>query len=325
MNFRRLLPALLCLAALAGLGGGSGNAQTYPAKTIHIISSAQPGGTIDLMARILADKFAADFGQSAVVENKGGAAGNVATEYVAKSKPDGYTLLMVAVAHATNLNLYSGLEFDPVKSFAPISELVSDGLFLAVPTSSPANSFKDFLALAKSRAEPLNYSSAGSGQGSHLGMELLKRAAGFEAVHVPYRGTGPAALALLNGSADVALLTLPALLESVKAGKLKLLATTAAKRSPLAADVPTVAELGYPGFQADSWIGLLAPAGTPKEVVDLLYRESAKALRQPDVAEKLARFDLQTVASTPAEFAAFLQSEIDKWAVVIKASGAKAE
>jgi tripartite-type tricarboxylate transporter receptor subunit TctC len=316
----------LALALMAGaLVSGSAIAQAYPAKPIRIIASTPPGGTIDLVARLLAQHLPAALGQPVVVENKPGAAGNIAAEFVAKAPADGYTLLVTASSHATNISLYPKLAYHPVKDFAPVSQLTSNSFVIAVPVSSPANTLSDFLALAKSKKSDLSYGSSGSGQGNHLGMELLKSMTGFKAVHVPYNGTGPVTLALLAAQIDVAIQSPPGVLPQMKTGRLKILATTGKARSPLIPEVPTVAEAGVPGYELLGWIGLLAPAGTPKEVVERLQREAKKILDRADVTSQLHAVSSDVVGSTPQEFSAFLDTEIATWAQVIKKSGARAE
>jgi tripartite-type tricarboxylate transporter receptor subunit TctC len=303
----------------------SATAQALPNKPIRLIASTPPGGTIDLVARLLAQSMSASLGQPVIVENKAGAAGNIAAEYVAKSPADGTTLLVTASSHATNINLYPKLGYDPVKDFAPVSLLTTNSFVLVVPASSPASSTAEFLALAKSKKGALNYGSSGSGQGNHLGMELLKSMGGFDAAHVPYNGTGPVTIALIAGQVDVALQTPPGVVPHLKSGKLKALATTGKTRSPLLPNVPTLAESGVPGYELLGWIGLLAPAGTPKGTVEALQQAAKKALNQPDVLNQLHAVAADVVASTPQEFATFLDSEISTWAQVIKKSGARAE
>lgn len=300
-------------------------AQQFPFKPVRIIASTPPGGTIDLVARILAQYLPAALGQPVVVENKPGAAGNIAADYVAKSPADGHTLLITASSHSTNINLYPKLSYHPLKDFAPVSQLTSNDFLVVVPASSPANTFSEFVAMAKSRKGQLNYGSAGSGQGNHLGMELLKSTVGFDAVHVPYSGSGPVTLALLASQIDVAIQTSPGILPHAKAGKLKVLATTGKARSALVPDAPTVIEAGVADYELLGWIGLLAPAGTPRETVETLYRESAKVLRQPEVVAKLRAVSTEVVASSPQTFTSFLEKDIADWNVVIKKSGARAE
>ncbi|UUZ77231.1 tripartite tricarboxylate transporter substrate binding protein [Polaromonas sp. P1(28)-13] len=287
----------------AGFVIGQSFAQSFPTKPIRIIASTPPGGSIDYVSRILAQKLPASLGQSAIVENKAGASGNIAAEYVARSVPDGHTLLVVASSHATNLNLYANMSYDPVRDFAPVSLLTTNYFVVAVPGSSPAKTFSELIALAKTKKGGLNYGSSGSGQGNHLGMELLKSMAGFEAVHVPFSGIGPTTSALLGGQIDVALLTPPGALPHVKSGRLKILAVTSPKRFPSLPNVPTVAESGVPGYELSGWIGLLAPASTPKDVVDKLQRETVKVLNQPEVITQLDVVSAEPVGSTSQEFA----------------------
>ena len=215
--------------------------------------------------------------------------------------------------------------YDPIKDFAPISHLVSNFFLLAVHPSSPVKTVKEFVALAQSKKGELTYGSAGSGQGAHLGMELFKTLAGFDAVHVPYNGIGPATTSLLGGQVDVALLTPPSTVPLVKAGKLKVLAVTGPKRSAQLPGVPTVAESGYPGYEVNNWQGLLAPARTPKDVITKIHQETARSLKLPEVVERLSVAGTEPIGSTPQEFAAFLHAEIAKWAQVIKQSGARVD
>ena len=320
-NGMRMLMALLVGAVVSAAATG----QTLPSKPVRLVASTPPGGTIDLVARILAQHLTTSLGQAVIVENKAGASGNIAAEFVAKAPADGSTLLVTASSHATNINLYPKLPYHPVKDFAPVSLLTTNSFVLVVPASSPANSTGEFLALAKSRKGALNYGSSGSGQGNHLGMELLKSMGGFDATHVPYSGTGPVTIALLAGQVDVALQTPPGVMPHLKSGRLKFLATTGKTRSPLLPNVPTVAESGVPGYELLGWIGLLAPAGTPKETVEALQRATKKVLAQPDVVSQLNAVACDVVASTPQQFASFLDSEIATWAQVIKKSGARAE
>jgi tripartite-type tricarboxylate transporter receptor subunit TctC len=244
---------------------------------------------------------------------------------VAKAPPDGYTLIVATSSHASNITLYRKLTYDPVKDFAPITQLVANYFLLSVHPSLPAKSTKELVALAKAKKGQLTYASAGSGQGAHLGMELLKTLAGFDAVHVPYNGIGPATTALLSGQVDLALLTPPSSLPLMKSGKLRVLGMTGSRRSPLLPGIPTVAEAGYPGYEVNNWLGLLAPANTPADVIAKIHQETAKALKVPDLVERLAVGATEPVVSTPQQFAAFLQAEIIKWGKVIKQSGARAD
>lgn len=324
---RRALLAAAAATALTAAAPQAFAADPYfGGKSIKLVVPYPAGGTSDILARLLSQRMAEALGATVVVENKAGATGNLGSDFVAKSAPDGLTLLLTDMGSvAIAPSVFPNLPYDPVKDFAPVSLLTTNVFVVAVPASSPANNLREFIALAKAKKGALNYGSAGSGQGSHLGMELLKGMAGFDAVHVPFSGIGPVTAAVLGGQVDVSLLTPTGALPHVKSGRLKILAMTGTKRSPLLPGIPTVAESGVPGYELTGWIGLLAPAGTPKDVVDRLQREIAKALKQPDVAAQLDVVAAEPVASTPQEFAAFLQSEIVKWGKIIKQSGAKAE
>jgi tripartite-type tricarboxylate transporter receptor subunit TctC len=325
MNKRRFIASVL-VSALAGAAAfGSAFAQAYPTKPVRIIASSAPGGTIDLVARLLALKFPATLGQPAIVENRAGASGYIATEYVARAPADGHTLLVVASSHSTNHLLNPKITVDPVKDFAPISLLTTNYFVVAVPASSPVDTMKDLVALAKQKPGGLSYSTPGVGQGAHLGMEMLKTIGKFDAVHVPFQGTGPATVALLGNQVDVSLLTPTGAMTHVKSGKLKLLAITSKTRSPQLPDLPTVEETGFPGYELTGWTGLLAPAGTPPEVLQKLQRESASALKQPDVIAQLEAVASEPVGSTPQAFASFLAADVSKWAQIIKEAGVKGE
>lgn len=312
------------LVACAGITGVA-SAQPYPNKPIRVIVGAAPGGGSDYIARLLAQHLGPAIGQTLVIDNRAGAAGNIAAELTAKAPADGYTLAIVTSSHASNINLYRKLAYDPVRDFAPITQLTANFFLLTVQPSAPASNVKELIAWAKSRKGQQTYASAGAGQGAHLGMELFKMLAGFDAIHVPYGGIGPATVSLLAGQVEVALLTPPAAMPHVKAGKLKALAVTSPKRVALLPGIPTVAEAGFPGFEVNNWQGLLAPAATPREVIGKIHEQTARALKTPEVVERLAVVATEPVASTPQEFAAFLQAEIVKWGKVIKQSGARAD
>jgi tripartite-type tricarboxylate transporter receptor subunit TctC len=260
-----------------------------------------------------------------VIDNRGGAGGSIGTEVVAKSPPDGYTLLIVSGAHAINPGLYRKLPYDSVRDFAPVTMLTSGPGLLVVHPSVPAKTVKEFIALAKARPGQLNYASAGIGTPPHLAGELFKTMAGVNIVHVPYKGNGPAYTDLIGGHVSVMFPTIPTAIPHVRAGKLRALAVTTRSRTAIAPELPPISESGVPGYDVSSWYGLLAPAGTPAAVVSRLQREIAKVLRLPDVGEKLTAQGLDLVGNTPEEFAAVIKSEIVKWAKVIKASGAKAD
>ncbi|HSV83394.1 MAG TPA: tripartite tricarboxylate transporter substrate binding protein [Ramlibacter sp.] len=318
-----------CLAAIAVVAGAASTlpaaAQSWPTKPIKLIVASAPGGNIDLIARVLGDKLSASLGQPVVVENKAGAAGNIASELVAKAPPDGHTLLVVATSHSTNLHIYPKLSFDPVKDLTPVSQLGTSYFALVVAPSSPLNAVRDLVAMAKANRGRVDYASAGVGQANHLGMELLKNLAGIQMVHIPYTSMGAATTALMGQQVHASILSLPAVIPAAKTGKLKVLAVTGPKRSEQLPNVPTVAEAGYPAYAVTGWTGLLAPAGTPPAIIEKLHQETVKALRSPDAVERLHMGGLEPVASSPKEFDAFIKAEMNKWGKVVKAANIKAE
>ena len=321
---------LRCLIALA-IGTATSTVVTvraqsrFPVKPIRLVVGVTPGGGADFVARLLADKLATALGQPVIVDNRPGAGGNIAAELVANAAPDGHTLLVVNSSHASNVNLYRKLSYDPVKSFSPVSQLTANYFLLAVRPSLPARSIAELVALAKSSATPLTYASAGAGQGGHLGMELFRSQAGFEATHVPYSGIAPATTAVLAGHVDVALLTPPSTIPHMEAGKLKVLGVTGPRRLKLLPDIPSFEESGFGGFEVNNWQALLVPAGTPLAIVAKLQRETARSLALLDVKERLAAAGTEAVGSTPEELGVFLSSEILKWGQVIQRSGAKVD
>ncbi len=304
---------------------GAAPAQSYPSKPIRMIVASAPGGGTDLAARVVGQKLAVALGQPVIIDNRAGAAGNIAADIAAKSQPDGYTLIMVSASHAINATLYRKLPYNTLKDFAAVSQVTGSAYVFTVNPSLPAQSFTEFITLAKARKGKLSYASSGNGQAGHLAMELLKTLAGFEALHVPYKGGGPAMLNLIAGQVDAFISSPPAAVPQVKAGKVRALAVTSLKRSDLLPDVPTIAESGFPQYEVNGWNGLLAPAGTPAVIVNRLQSEVAAALKQPDVRERMASNGLDAVGSTPAQYSALIQAEIGKWAKVVKQSGATAE
>ncbi len=311
----KLLQAFLAAVALAWAAGAG--AQAYPAKVIRIVVPFPPGGSTDVIARKVAEKFQQSMGQPVVVENKPGAGGAVGSADVAKSAPDGYTLLVgVTGSHAVSVSLYPKLPYHPLKDFEPVSMLVSAPLTIVAHPSVPASDLRSLAALGK----PLNHGTPGNGTSMHLTAEMFNLAAGTKFVHVPYKGTAAALNDLLGGQIQLMfgdfLVTLP----QVKAGKIKALAVTSAQRHPLLPDVPTVAESGYPGFEALSWQGLFAPAGTPKEIVAKVNAELVKALAAPDMQAYFAQQGFFVGGNSPAQFRAFIEQEIPKWARIVKAA-----
>ena len=320
----RLIKTLL-IPFLVGLGTAPAGAQTYPSRPIRMIVPFAPGGGTDILARIIGQQLADAWGQPVNVENRAGASGNLGTELVARSVPDGHTLVMAINTHAVNASLYSKLPFDPVKDFAPVILTATTANILVVHPSVPANSVQELIALAKAQPGKLNYASGGSGTTSHLAAELFKTMAGVEMVHVPYKGGGAAYTDLISGQVQLYFVGIPGTVQYLKAGRLRALAVTTPRRSPAAPEVPTIAESGLPGFSATTWWGILAPAGTPQPVIARIDSEVARILKMPEVRARLDAQGFEPVASTPESFGAFMRSEIELWAKAVKASGARAE
>jgi tripartite-type tricarboxylate transporter receptor subunit TctC len=308
--------SLSLLAMLLLSFSGVACAQVYPNKPIRIIVGFPPGGATDISARLVGQKLNESLGQPVVIENRPGAGSNIGAELAAKAAPDGYTLLLCTIANAINETLYRHLPFNFVKAFTPISQTTSYRSFLVVHPSLPVKSVKEFINLAKSTPVKLDYSSSGTGTTPHLAAEMFKSITGVDMV--PYKGTAPELNDLLAGVVKVAFETTPAVLTHVKAGKLRALAVNSAERTPLLPDVPTMSEAGLPGFVVTSWNGLVAPTGTPKEIVARLNGEIVKILRMPDINEKLSLMGADATGSSPDQFAAHIQQEIKKWAKVIK-------
>lgn len=304
---------------------------SWPNKPVRIVVPFPPGGTTDILARAIAPELGKAFGQSFIIDNKGGAGGNVGTEIVAKSANDGYTLLMGTVGtHGINRALYEKLPYDPIKDFAPITLVASVPNVMVMNTekarSMGINSVQDFINYAKARPDKLNMASSGSGTSIHLAGELFKTQAGVSMVHVPYRGSSPALLDLISGNMDVMFDNLPSSMQHIRSGKLKAFAVTSGQRSSALPDIPTVEEAGrLKGFEASSWFGLLAPAGTSADIVNRIQREVARALSDPGIKEKMQAQGAIPSGMTPQEFVRLIDSEHSKWAQVVKASGAKAD
>lgn len=298
------------------------NAQGYPNKLVRIVVPFPPGGSTDLLARKLAEKLQASMGQPFIVENKPGAGGAVGSEFVAKSPPDGYTLLMgVTGSHGISVSLNPRLAYHPLKDFAPISMVVSAPLVIVVGPGFPASTLAEYVAYAKAHPEQVTHSSPGNGTSMHLTGEMFNLAAGTKLVHVPYKGSAGAVNDLIGGQVQSMFGDFLVVLPQVKAGRIKALAVTSMRRHPLLPEVPTVAESGYPGFEALSWQGLFAPAGTPADIVAKLNAQTVKALASDDFREAFAKQGFLVGGSTPAEFRAFIESEIPKWARIVKTGG----
>jgi tripartite-type tricarboxylate transporter receptor subunit TctC len=312
----------VALAALASLAW----AQSYPTKPIRLVVPFPAGGTTDILARAAAQKLTEAWGQTVIVDNRPGAGGNIGSELVAKSAPDGYTLEMGTVGtHAINASLYAKMPYDHVKDFVPVILVAGVPNVLVVHPSVPVHSVAELIAYAKANPGKLNFASSGSGTSIHLSGELFKVMAGVQMTHVPYKGSAPAVQDLLGGQVQLMFDNLPSSLPHIKAGKLRALAVTSATRASALPDVPTVAEAGLPGFEASSWFGVLAPAGTPPAIVAKLNAEIAKWLATPEAKEKLSAQGANIAGGTPEDFAKHIAGETTKWARVVKESGAKVD
>src|SRR5215831_7844937 len=322
----RMALSIMPVAALLALLAAPAAAQDYPVRPITLIVPYAAGGGNDVMARIVADKMSAALRQQIVVENRGGAGGSIATRQVAKSEPDGYTLGLGGTGTlAIDPTLYSNVGYDPRKDFAPVGLIATSALVVLVHPSIPAHSVKDLLALAGKEPGALNYASAGSGSGIHLGSELFASMAGIKLTHVPYKGSAPALTDLLGGHVAIYFSSLPPAIGLVKDGKVRALAVTGAKRSPVFPDLPTVAEAGLPGYEAVLHYGIVAPAGTPGPVIAKLNQALQTALANEDVKAKIAADGAEPLPSTPAEYAADIDREEAKWSEIVRKSGAKAD
>lgn len=301
-------------------------AQPFPSKPMRILVGFPPGGNSDFVARAVGRGLGESWGQQVVVENRPGAAGNIAAELVARSPADGHTLLLAVFAHAVNPSLYGGkLAFDAIKDFTPVSLCVSSANVLVVHPSLPVKTVKDLVAVAKTKPGEITYASAGAGTASHLAGELFDMMAGVKTLHVPYRGTGPAHADLLGGRVVMFFAAMAGSLPHVQAGRLRALGVTTLRRWPGAPNVPTLSEAGLDGFEVNSWSGILAPAGTPTAIVTRLSSEIARIMRQKESRERLYSFGAEHIDNTPAEFAAYIDGEVAKWAKVVKAAGLRAE
>jgi tripartite-type tricarboxylate transporter receptor subunit TctC len=315
------LAAFLFAASLAVV---TANAQGYPNRPIKLVVPFPAGGPNDIIARVVAAKMSDLLGQPIVIDNRGGAGGVVGTDAVAKAAPDGYTIgIASAGAIAISASLIEKVPYDSIKDLTPITLVASVPELLVVPEQLPVKDFKDLLAMAKAQPDKLNFGSSGEGSMPHLAGELLKINAKIDIVHVPYRGAAPAVTDLLAGNIQMIFLDTPVLLPLIKAGKIRALAVAAKERVPSVPDVPTMSELGLANVNAENWYGMIGPAGIPKEIVDKLNSVATAALKDPGVIDKLAPQGARLVGDKPDQFGAFIKSEIDKWAVVVKASGAR--
>ena len=315
------------LAALFVLTAGAAVAQAnYPAKAIRYVVPFPAGGPLDIVARAIGQELTKSWGQPVIVDNRPGAGGNIGADLVAKAPPDGYTILMGAVStHAINVTLYSKLPYDPIRDFAPVTLITSVPNVLVVHPSLPVRTVKDLIALAKSRPGQLNFASGSTGSAGHLAGELFDSMAGVQMTHIPYKGAAPAVIDLIAGHVSLMFDNLASALPNIKAARVRAIAVTTLKRSPLLPDVPTISESGLRGFDVSTWFGIFAPAGTPPDVVAKLNGEIVRVLRTNDMRERLALLGAEPIGNKPDEFAAFIKTEIPKYAKVVKASGAKAD
>jgi tripartite-type tricarboxylate transporter receptor subunit TctC len=319
-----LVTLLFALATTAGAIDGA-LAQSYPTAPIRMVVGFPPGGVADVLARIIGPKLADSLGQPVVVENRPGAGSNIAAEVVARATPDGYTLFVFSTVNAVNVSLYSKLSYDPVKDFAPVSMLASMANLLVVHPSVPSQSVRELIALAKAKPGQLNFGSAGNGSTQHISAQLFLMMAEVDMVHVPYKGSVPAMTALLGGEIPLMFNVISTALPHVKAGKVRALAITTARRSSLVPDLPTVAEAGLPGFEYVAYFGLQAPARTSSEVIAKLNAQTTRILQMADVRERFAVNGAEPMHSTPEQFGAFIREEIDKHRPLVKATGARVD
>jgi tripartite-type tricarboxylate transporter receptor subunit TctC len=325
MNRRLHWPVLVAVFALAAGLPGFAVAQEYPTRPIRFIVPYPPGGGTDVVARILNEPLAIELHQSIIIDNRGGAAGNVGTDLAAKSPADGYNILFTLSSHTINPKLYDKLPFDVEKDFVPVSLAALIPQILVVHPSVPVHNVAELIALAKANPGKLNYASVGTGSPGHIAGELFKLKTGVDIVHVPYKGGGPAVVDTIGGQVQMLFVSMPAAWQHVKAGKLRAIAVTSAKRSVAAPDVPTVAESGIPDYVVDSWYGALAPAKTPPAVIARLNAAFVKVLDNPQVKERLLAQGAEAAASTPAEFDRLIKDELQKWEYVIRAANIKPE
>ena len=316
----------LTLALGAALAPGWARAQdAWPSRPIRFILPFPPGGGTDILGRLIAERLTANLGQPVVAENRGGAGGNVGAEAAAKSAPDGYTIVLVAPSLAISPSLYSKLNYDPVKDFAPVSLVATVPNVMITNPEVPARTLKEFIALAKSKPWQMNFGSGGSGTSNHLAGELFNIVAGVKLVHIPYKGVNLAMNDVISGRVQLVFIGIPAAVPHIKAGRLRALALVAPNRSSVLPDVPTVAEAGLPKFEVTTWYGILAPAGTPAPIIERLNGELRKVMHSSELKPRLEALATDPVTSTPEEFADLIKREIAKWAEVVREAGVKAD
>jgi tripartite-type tricarboxylate transporter receptor subunit TctC len=312
---------MLLLALLTGVAEG----QTYPSRPVRLIVPFPPGGSNDIVARMVATQLGERLGQQVVVDNRGGAGGVLGTDLAAKAPPDGYTLLLISVAYAFGPTLYKNLPYDPEKAFAPVGILGSGAAALTVHPSVPVNTVQELIALARAKPGALNYASAGVGSLQHLACALFMIQAGIDVVHVPYKGGGPAMADVIAGQAQIVMPSLIQVVPHIKSGRLRVLGTSGTKRSAVLPEVPTISESGVPGYEAHNWWGILAPAGTPAPVIEKLHKDLTGVLSSRETEKRFETEGAEVVRMTPAEFGRFISAELVKWSRVAREVGIKAE
>ena len=317
--------SLLLAAGASALPARLAFADTWPSRPVRIVVPYTPGGSTDITARLIGEKLSQALGQRFIVDNRPGAGGNVGMEATATSPPDGYTLGVATTAHAINMTLFKNLNYDTLKSFAPIALLTENPLLLVVNPSSPAKTVQELIALAKEKPGTLNFASSGNGQSTHLSAELFASMAGIKLTHVPYRGSAPAIADVIAGHVQMMFDTTQSVLQHVGDGRVRALGITSKARLPQAAEIPTIAESGLPGYEAIAWNGLVAPKGTPAEIVAKLNAETVRALGQADIKERFAQLGASLRPTTPEEFGEYMRNEIAKWGKVVVESGARVD
>ncbi|MGE5526548.1 MAG: tripartite tricarboxylate transporter substrate binding protein [Rhodospirillaceae bacterium] len=314
----------LMIAVLAAYCAAA-SAQTYPTKPVRMVVPSTPGGSVDTLARTVATKLSEKWGQQVVVDNRSGAGGAIGAEMVAKAPADGHTVIMATIASAaTNVSLRKNLPYDPVKDFAPITLVATQNLMLVVHPSVPAKDVKSLIALAKKQPGQLSFASAGNGTGGHLSGELFKLLAGIDLLHIPYKGVAPALVDVVAGQVSMTFASLLSGTPHYKSARLRAFAVTGAKRAPGLPELPTMQEAGVKGYESSTWYGVLAPAGTPQDIVNKLNADIVAILKQPEIHDRLSQEGAEPVGNTPQQFGAFIKSEIEKWGKVIRAAGIKA-
>ncbi len=322
MYVNKLVPRLLCAMTMVT---GMAHAADYPVRPIRFVAAFGAGGTVDVVARLFAQRLSANFGQQMVVDNRPGAGGNLSAEIVAKAAPDGYTIYICAPSLVVNVALYSKVPYDPLRDFAPVTLLASSNNVLVAYPGFAAKSVKEVIALAKARPGQVIYGTSGSGTSGHLLMEMLRTQAGIDMMHVPYKAIGQTTADLISGQISLWFPTIGGTLPHIQSGRMRALAVSGAKRSPALPDTPTVAEAALPGYEASTWYPILTPAGVAKDIIARLNMDFLKVLRLPDTQERLSAIGVESIGTTPEQLAAHLRSELPKWAKVVKASGARAD